>query len=379
MEPIGSFDDQPVKTRLPRDAYLSQDYYDEEMERIFRPSWVAIGVGAQLPEPGFVHPVTIAGEPLLITRDKAGALHVFRNACRHRGLKLVEDAGPNNGSKIVCPYHRWWYGLDGGLKGTPYWDKAKGNSAPDGEMMKSLSLVPVRFAVWMDIVFVNLSGDAPPFDEYIAPVEERWSSLDKSDLVNIHCSAFVKRANWKLVTENFLDYYHLSTVHPAVGGVENTNNYEDVVLRPDILGATWPMAGTEFGGFDDPDAPFPKFVGTPSHLEGGMDLLGILPNALLILTANWFQVILPYPDGPENSNETFAAYAPAAFARPENARQVEDLNEFLVEVNGEDVLIVERMHAGRRSPVSDEIYFTGSWDYTQIAFQDRIASVMNGA
>ena len=264
--------------------------------------------------------------------------------------------------------------------------------------MKSLSLVPVRFAVWMDIVFVNLSGDAPPFDEYIAPVEERWSSLDKSDLVNIHCSAFVKRANWKLVTENFLDYYHLSTVHPAVGGVENTNNYEDVVLRfpgsrrgrkheqlrrrrapADILGATWPMAGTEFGGFDDPDAPFPKFVGTPSHLEGGMDLLGILPNALLILTANWFQVILPYPDGPENSNETFAAYAPAAFARPENARQVEDLNEFLVEVNGEDVLIVERMHAGRRSPVSDEIYFTGSWDYTQIAFQDRIASVMNGA
>ena len=379
MEPIGSFDNQPVKTRLPRDAYLSQDYYDEEMERIFRPSWVAIGVGAQFPEPGFVHPVTIAGEPLLITRDKAGALHVFRNACRHRGLKLVEDAGPNNGSKIVCPYHRWWYGLDGGLKGTPYWDKAKGNSAPDGEMMKSLSLVPVRFAVWMDIVFVNLSGDAPPFDEYIAPVEERWSSLDKSDLVNIHCSAFVKRANWKLVTENFLDYYHLSTVHPAVGGVENTNNYEDVVLRPDILGATWPMAGTEFGGFDDPDAPFPKFVGTPSHLEGGMDLLGILPNALLILTANWFQVILPYPDGPENSNETFAAYAPAAFARPENARQVKDLNEFLVEVNGEDVLIVERMHAGRRSPVSDEIYFTGSWDYTQIAFQDRIASVMNGA
>jgi phenylpropionate dioxygenase-like ring-hydroxylating dioxygenase large terminal subunit len=39
MEPIGSFDDQPVKTRLPRDAYLSRDYYDEEMERIFRPGW----------------------------------------------------------------------------------------------------------------------------------------------------------------------------------------------------------------------------------------------------------------------------------------------------------------------------------------------------
>ena len=379
MEPIGSFDDQPVKTRLPRDAYLSQDYYDEEMERIFRPSWVAIGFGAQLPEPGFVHPVTIAGEPLLITRDKAGALHVFRNVCRHRGLKLVEDAGPNKSSKIACPYHRWWYGLDGELGGTPYWDKAKGNSAPDEAVMKSLGLVPVRFAVWMDIVFVNLSGDAPSFEEFIAPVEDRWSSLDKTDLVNIHCSAFVKRAHWKLVTENFLDYYHLSTVHPAVGGVENTNNYEDVVLRPDILGVCWPNAGLEIG-WDNPDAPMPKFVGTPSHIQGGIDLLSVLPNALIILTANWFQVILAYPDGPENTNETLAAYVPAASARPENARHVEDvINEFMVEVNVQDVPIVERMQAGRRSPVSDEIYFAGSWDYTQIAFQERIASVMNGA
>ncbi len=318
MEPIGSFDDQPVKTRLPRGAYLSRDYYDEEMERIFRPGWVAVGLGAQLPEPGFVHPVTIAGEPPLITRDKTGALHVLRNVCRHRGLKLVEDAGPNKGSKIACPYHRWWYGLDGALGGTPYWDKAKGNSAPGEATVKSLGLVPVRFAVWMDIVFVNLSGDAPAFEEFIAPLENRWSSLDKTDLVNIHCSAFVKRANWKLVTENFLDFYHLSTVHPVMGGVEDTINYEDVVLRPDVLGACWPMASYEMG-FDSHDDPLPKFAGAPPHIENGLELLGVLPNALIILTANWFQVILPYPDGPEHTNETFALYAPTAIMRPENA------------------------------------------------------------
>ena len=122
MEAIGSFRGQAIKTRLPRDVYLSRSRYDEEIERIFRPNWTAIGVGAQLPEPGYIHPVAIMGEPLLITRDKAGALQVFRNVCRHRGVKLVEESGPSKGGKIVCPYHRWWYGLDGGLKGTPYWD-----------------------------------------------------------------------------------------------------------------------------------------------------------------------------------------------------------------------------------------------------------------
>ena len=378
MEPIGSFDGQAVRARLSRDAYLSRDRYDEEMERIFRRGWIAVGVGAQLPEPGYVHPVTIGGEPLLITRDKAGALHVLRNVCRHRGLNLVDDAGPNRGGKIVCPYHRWWYGLDGEFKGTPYWDKTTGNSAPDETTVNSLGLFPVRFTVWMDIVFVNLSGDAPPFADYIAPVEARWSALDKDDLVNIHCSPFEVAANWKLVTENFLDYYHLYAVHAGIGVAENTVNYEDLVLRPDVLGACWPMGGMGVG-FDSHDDPLPKFVGTPPHIEDGVDLLAVLPNALLILTASFFQVILPYPDGPGQTRETFALYAPAETTWPKNARHVETLNRVLVEVNVEDLPIVERMHAGRRSPASNESYFAGSWDYIQVAFQERIASAMNGA
>ena len=378
MEAIGSFRGQAIKTRLPRDVYLSRSRYDEEIERIFRPSWTAIGVGAQLPEPGYIHPVAIMGKPLLITRDKAGALQVFRNVCRHRGVKLVEESGPSKGGKIVCPYHRWWYGLDGGLKGTPYWDKTTGNSRPDGATMKSLGLLPVRFAVWMDIVFVNLSGDAPPFKEFIAPVEARWSSLDKSDLVSIHCSPFELEANWKIVAENFLDFYHVHAVHSAVGGAEDLNEYVDVVLRPDILGCSYPETGHNMG-WHNPDNPAPRFTGVPSHIENGMDLLGVLPNALIILTEYYFQALLIYPDGPEHTREIFALYAPAAITEPANRQHFDYLNEILVAVNVQDVPIVERMQAGRRSPASDQTYFAGSWDYIQIAFQERVTSVMNGA
>ena len=180
------------------------------------------------------------------------------------------------------------------------------------------------------------------------------------------------------MAENFLDFYHVHAVHSAVGGAEDLNEYVDVVLRPDILGCSYPETGHNMG-WHNPDNPAPRFTGVPSHIENGMDLLGVLPNALIILTEYYFQALLIYPDGPEHTREIFALYAPAAITEPANRQHFDYLNEILVAVNVQDVPIVERMQAGRRSPASDQTYFAGSWDYIQIAFQERVTSVMNGA
>ena len=69
---------------LPNAAYWSDDWLRLEWEHCFQRSWVFAGAGAELPEPGAMKPVEIGGVPLIVLRDRDGAIRVFHNVCRHR-------------------------------------------------------------------------------------------------------------------------------------------------------------------------------------------------------------------------------------------------------------------------------------------------------
>ena len=74
-------------------AYHSDEFYALEQERIFESGWVPVGVSAEVAEPGMTLIANVAKQPILITRDKSGALHGHQNVCRHRGAKLVKKPG----------------------------------------------------------------------------------------------------------------------------------------------------------------------------------------------------------------------------------------------------------------------------------------------
>ena len=105
--------------QLPSEYYTNPDILEREFSEFFINNWVSIGVGAQVPEPGDVHPMEVARQPLLITRAEDRSLHVFNNICRHRGTKLVESPSRHRNGLITCPYHKWSYGLNGSLQSTP--------------------------------------------------------------------------------------------------------------------------------------------------------------------------------------------------------------------------------------------------------------------
>src|SRR5262249_52670222 len=115
-------------TRLPVDravtlnpeAYRSPDYYEIERRMVFAKGWVCVGYTAQLEQPGDTLVATGAGQPILLSRDRAGELHAFYNVCRHRGSMLVAEDGKYD--VIRCPYHSWGYALDGRLLGAPYFE-----------------------------------------------------------------------------------------------------------------------------------------------------------------------------------------------------------------------------------------------------------------
>ena len=65
----------------------------------------------------------VAGQPILLVRNKEGAIHGFYNVCRHRGTTLCNEK-KGKSALITCPYHSWTYDLDGKLKARPHFHGA---------------------------------------------------------------------------------------------------------------------------------------------------------------------------------------------------------------------------------------------------------------
>ena len=77
---------------LPNAAYWSEDWFQLEQELIFRPGWVFAGARAEIPAPGSMKPIEIAGTPIVLVHGRDGKVRAFQNVCRHRGMQLVSES-----------------------------------------------------------------------------------------------------------------------------------------------------------------------------------------------------------------------------------------------------------------------------------------------
>ena len=132
--------------------YSSDEVFARERERIFHRSWFYVCRADRL-SAGDRFVADVAGESVLVVKDRDGRIHAHANVCRHRGARLCEESGPGSKAGITCPYHAWTYSLDGRLIGTPH-------LAADEIDRDSLSLWSVACEVWQGFVFVNLSAGA---------------------------------------------------------------------------------------------------------------------------------------------------------------------------------------------------------------------------
>lgn len=102
---------------MPRAVYTSQEFLAQELEHIFTKDWICAGRASALPDIGDYLTMEIAGQPIIVLRDREGDLRAQSNVCRHRMSTLLHGRG--NVKSIVCPYHAWTYNLDGKLRGAP--------------------------------------------------------------------------------------------------------------------------------------------------------------------------------------------------------------------------------------------------------------------
>ncbi len=105
---------------MPYWVYSDRDIYEAEQERIFRgATWNFLCLEAELPGPNSYRRSNLGDMPVVVTRDKDGALHAFENRCAHRGSLLVLNES-GEASDIICVYHNWSYDLAGNLTGVAF-------------------------------------------------------------------------------------------------------------------------------------------------------------------------------------------------------------------------------------------------------------------
>ena len=245
---------------LPLDAYTSQDLFTAEIERVFRNEWICVGRAEQIDQIGDWFSADIAGEPIVVTRNEDGRVVALSAVCRHRYMTVAEGSG--NSRRLVCPYHRWTYALDGALVGTPLMDTPK---SADGTSCK-LPTFPVE--TWLGFVFVSLAATPEPLAPQLTGAADTLAPYEMSTWRTLIAFDETWPGNWKLALETALEGYHLDGLHAGMIAdmlgskgshfVEATNRWScfriDVDFDSDLGAPSKPFAD-RYGGDDATSSP----------------------------------------------------------------------------------------------------------------------------
>ena len=361
---------------LGAESYTDSQYAELEKVRLFENSWMAIAFGSDVASPNQSLPCSALGHPILITRDENNELHVFSNVCRHRGHILNEHACV--GKKLLtCPYHSWSYALNGQLIKAPYWDGTQ-DSSPNKTQIQSMALRPIRFAVWYDTIFINISGNAPSFENFIAPLDQRWRrQYPESQLRSFTKKDYRIQGNWKLAAENFLDNYHLPWVHPEVGSSIEASlgtDVENLSLAQHIIGFTHPTAGKDKS---KTDKVLPGWPGIDPLEFMRQDLIFIFPNMCFVMEGNYLWSMILLPDGTHRCAEKLALYVAGETAMTgQYANSRKQLEETIYRINDQDATVIRGLQIGRNSDTASHGIFNAHHDQLGIWFHQRISSML---
>jgi len=200
---------------LPPVCYTSAEFYQREVERIFRPHWQFVGREEQLPEIGSYFCYDGPAGPVVILRSSRDKIVAFANSCRHRGARLLNGSG--DCTRIVCPYHAWTYQLDGQLTGTPGMQQTLDFESAD------FPLLELSVSSWSGFIFIHYQASPPALTDHLGNMPDRFDDHGASRMRLVGKLDFDINSNWKLLAENALEAYHTGSVHRETLGAQKSS------------------------------------------------------------------------------------------------------------------------------------------------------------
>jgi len=198
-----------VISHVPASRYTDPAHFAAEKAAIFDRLPQVIAPSALLPAAGTAVPHDGTGRPLLITRDKAGAAHVFLNVCRHRGTRLVEGNDAECTARLVCPYHAWTYGLDGKLLALP-----RPETFPDLDKSAN-NLVELPSCEAGGLIWFAPQADSKGRADFshAETLGKDFTAFGLPDAYLFRRKTHTVKGNWKLIMDAFLESYHVTRLH----------------------------------------------------------------------------------------------------------------------------------------------------------------------
>ena len=197
--------------RVPKQRYYDPEFFALEAELFWPRVWQMACRLEEIPGVGDFAEYQILDQSVVVVRASRDEVRAYHNACRHRGVKLVEGHG-STASGFVCSFHGWCYGLDGANTFVLQPEML----AEESLRAEEIALTPVRCEVWGGCAWINLDDTAPPLRECLEPyatVHEAW----KADGLQVEWwEACRLPANWKLAMAAFMEGWHVPETHPQL-------------------------------------------------------------------------------------------------------------------------------------------------------------------
>jgi choline monooxygenase len=322
---------------LPAACYTDDAFFRAELAHIHRRNWFFVGRAEELAAPGDYRAIETVGGPVIVLRDRAGALRAFANCCRHRGSLLLQGSG--NIRAIACPYHGWGYRLDGALIAAPDMERTIGfEKAEHG-------LAAIRLATWQGFIFLNFADDAPDLLTHLGNLPDMLGCYRFDEMVCTWRQEIDCRCNWKLLVENALETYHTGLVHARTVGAQRS-------LTPATEGewvALQVLSETSVAVLTDAP-PFPAIEGLSAEAARGTYFTMIMPTTQFACAQDCMWWLAMRPVAPDRTILSLGGCFPRTTAAlPDFAGHAALYYERWARVAAEDVGMLEKQQLGLTS------------------------------
>jgi choline monooxygenase len=271
---------------LPGWCYTDPEWYQRELDVIFRKEWLCVGRVEQIPNTGDYFTQEVIGQPLIVVRD-GSEVRVHLGVCRHRGAIITQGKGKCR--SFVCPYHSWTYALSGKLVGIP------GSPHPlagvEDFSNDNYGLIPIRSGIWGGFIFVTFNADAAPLQTWLGDLPEFLAEYNIDQMQWTHVDEYEIDCNWKVWLENAFENYHVATVHRQHYDPKNPQNWQFERTNGPWEAMYSKRSVVAYSGL-------PEIPGLSENRKAGLYHIWLQPSLQIIITSSYMKYRQYLPKGP---------------------------------------------------------------------------------